>query len=170
MKQSKIDNLTAGYARQGFTDRQIKNRLKKEEEREQAERNQKPVKSVTISIEWRKSRTWGNNPHASARVEYIDGTWNSYDGYTASGCGYDKESTVIASALNDILRYKLWEIEDNAEMIASKPYGVRLSYDYNPHFEGGVGTSCYYRIAEWLGGTMKHTASGKTFDVYTIEF
>lgn len=66
----------------------------------EAEKNQKPVKRLTINIEWVKSRTWGHNPHATAEVEFHDGTFTRRDGFRASGCGYDKESTVVA----DILR------------------------------------------------------------------
>ena len=61
---------------------------------ENAERSQKPVKSITITIEWKKSRTWGMNPNANAQVEYKDGTYDTGSA-SASGCGYDKESTVI---------------------------------------------------------------------------
>jgi hypothetical protein len=47
MKQSKIDRLTNYYnAEQGMTERKLKNRLAKEEAKEKAQRNQKPVKSM----------------------------------------------------------------------------------------------------------------------------
>ena len=34
----------------------------------EAERNQKPVKSIDFSIEWKKSRTWGNCPRLDAFI------------------------------------------------------------------------------------------------------
>lgn len=140
--------------------------------KEEMIRNQKRVKVITISIEWKKSRTWGNNPHAEARVEFHDGTFRRMDGFTASGCGYDKESTVIAGIFNAFLLYKLYgplpsDYREylNGEQV-NKPYGVYLPGDWSAHYEGGIGTSCYYNISKFIGGTFEHIASGKTFDVY----
>lgn len=128
----------------------------------EAERAQKPVKSITINIEWKKSRTWGNNPRCEAAVHFHDGTFERSPVYTCSGCGYDKESTVIADVFNAYLKYKLHK---SGMVEAEKPYGMRCTADWK-YYEGGVGTSCYYRIAEFIGGTFKNLASGKTFDVY----
>lgn len=142
------------------------------------ERNQPHIKSLTITIEWKKSRTWGNNPHAEVQVEYKEpiapygGTFERRNGYTASGCGYDKESTVIAEIFNDFLKYKLYQTNlstepkyyRNGEKHAT-PYGVTIRPDYK-YFAGGIGTSCYTAISEYIGGTFEHVASGKTFDVY----
>jgi hypothetical protein len=127
----------------------------------EAEKSQKPVKSFTITIEWKQSRTWGANPHASAQVIYQDGTCGHTDDFSCSGCGYDKESTVIADIFNSLMKYRLHEIGATKE----HPYGVYLRDDYMS-FNGGVGTSCYYAIAEFIGGTFKNMASGKTFDVF----
>jgi hypothetical protein len=122
---------------------------------------------MTITIEWKKSSTWGNCPRAYASLQFADGSYYTTDNnYYASGCGYDKESTVIASIFNDFLRYKLWQREDKDN--TDKPYGISLNYDYSPYFDGGIGTSCYYSISEFIGGEFKHIASGKTFDVYTF--
>lgn len=139
-------------------------RMQKLLDRQTAERNQKPVESLTISIEWKKSRMWGNNPHAEVAVNFQDGTFERRDGYTASGCGYDKESTVIAAIFNDFLKYKLYQ-----ELDGNPPYGMYYKVPGQPSFRsynGGVGTSCYYRIAEFIGGTFENLASGKAFDVY----
>lgn len=130
-----------------------------------AHKGQKPIKSIVIEIQWKRSYMWGNNPHASASIEYKDGTTQWLNGYTCSGCGYDKESTVIASIFNDLLRYKLyrnWKKE--------KPYGCDL-YDkkegkYPPHFNGGVGMSCYYAISDFIGGRFENVKSGKTYDIF----
>ena len=165
MKQSKIDRLTKYYMEQeGMTARKLKNRLTKEMEQEDRERSQKPVKSLTISIEWRRSQMWGMNPHAEASVYFKDGTFERNDGYTAGGYGYDKESTVIAHIFNEYLRYKLWQREDMDNSKA--PYGVSLTFDWSPSFGWGVGTSCYYAIAEFIGGKFEDVTHGKTFDVY----
>lgn len=156
----------------------------KELDKQAAERNQEPIRELTISIEWKKSRTWGSNPSATAEVYFLNnsgGPWKtgffrSDKNYTCSGCGYDKESTVIAQIFNDFLKYKLWAMSE--EQIkgghgtgdkGSAPYGIHRSnynnMDYRG-FSGGIGTSCYYSIAEYIGGKFEHIASGKTFDVF----
>jgi hypothetical protein len=159
--------------------KQAKSLAKELAEKEQ-ERNQPEVKELLITIEWKKSRTWGANPHAEAAVTFKDGKegpwrtgfFRSYN-HTCSGCGYDKESTVIAEIFNLFLKYKLWNksIEEcnghpygnNAGKYHSSSCGAEIEYRY---YAGGVGTSCYYRIAEAIGGKFEHVASGSTFDVY----
>lgn len=137
------------------------------------EKNQKPVKTMTITIEWKKSRTWGANPHLSAEIKHVDGTYSRIDGITASGCGYCKGSTVLAELFNQTLKYKLWQLSN--EQIkgghgsgdsGNAPYGIN---SYNPmhrSFAGGIGVNCYYKIAEYIGGKFEQVANGKTFDVY----
>ena len=140
--------------------------------KEKAKREQRPVKAITITIEWRKSRTWGNNPHAEARVEFKDGTFRRMDGFTASGCGYDKKSTVIANIFNAFLLYKLYGPLPsdymeylNGEQVKT-PYGVHLPGEYSAYYDGGIGTNWYFNISKFIGGTFENVASGKTFDVF----
>ena len=64
----------------------VKREMEKEQKRIEAEKNQKPVKSITISITWVKSRAWGTNPNAEAFVCYHDKTAIRKDKYRASGC------------------------------------------------------------------------------------
>jgi len=140
----------------------------KQAARIEAERSQRPVRELTISIEWLKSRMWGSNPHATAQVAYRgedSPRFERREGYTCSGCGYDKESQVISEVFNDFLKYKLWKIPLDSEKI---PYGIRVSLhtDENRYYEGGVGTSCYTAISAFIGGRFDHVASGNTFDVY----
>lgn len=137
----------------------------KEYERIEAEKNQFPVRELTMTIEWKKSKTWGNNPHAEVKVNYHNGTYDRFDGFTCSGCGYDKESTVISDIFNKLMKYKLWKLDMLGENKNKVPYGIACYLD-NPHYSGGVGTSCYRSIAEFIGGKFEHIASGKTFDVY----
>jgi hypothetical protein len=172
----------------------------KEAARIEAEKNQRHVKEMTISIEWRKSRMWGNNPHAEVSTIYQnDGKGEYYapsQVFTCGGCGYDKESTVIASAFNAFLKYKLWgkmkkyarwerrnhdgpNTNENYKRVFCHPYGISISkafvgrdgkkYSEHRYFDGGIGTSCYTHdngIAAAIGGKFEHIASGKTFDVY----
>jgi hypothetical protein len=53
-----------------------------------------------IVIEWRKSRTWGMNPHISLGDER--------EAVHVSGCGYCKESTALAHCL-------CWLLEPDTE-------------------------------------------------------
>lgn len=147
------------------------NRIARELKKIEAEKNQKPVKELTISIEWKKSRTWGGNPHATAIVYYHDGTAERRDGYTASGCGYDKASTVVAEIFDDFLKYKLWRKlpEEKKYWInqekRAEPYGVVIRDDMR-YFSGGIGMSCFPAISEFIGGKFETVASGNSFDVY----
>ena len=168
MLQVKIDRLVRGYEKQGLTQRQINNRLKKEEAQEQEEKNQKPVQEMVINIEWKKSRTYGYCPTADAVVTHNDGTIRRVAGYKASGYGYDKESTVVAQICNDTLKYLLWNVAVDDRQKA--PYGVRFNDEFSHYYEGGVGVDCYYKIIEFLGGKFEKIASGKTFDSYKITF
>lgn len=133
-------------------------------------KNQKPVESIVISIEWIRSRTWGHNPAATADVTFKDGTFLRTKPYRCSGCGYDKESTVVAQVFNAFLKYKLYlpEIEIKVD---KAPYGARFRSYGNPEeeyrgYEGAIGMSCYPSISKFIGGELHHVASGKMFDVW----
>ena len=41
---------------------------------------------------------------------------------------------------------------------------------FYPHFNGGVGMSCYYRIAEFLGGKLEQIANAQMYDKYVFTF
>jgi hypothetical protein len=145
----------------------------KEEARIASEKAQKPVKQIKITIEWKKSRTWGNNPACVAEVTYLDGGFEESPTYRCSGCGYDKESTVIADVFNNYLKYKLWQLTpeqrkggNGSNDEGNAPYGISLYRGNWMSFSGGIGTSCYYAISEYLGGKFERISSGKTFDVY----
>lgn len=175
--------MTLKYTQEEIIARREARKQKRKDEKELAEidemRNQKPVNRITITIEWKKSRTWGSNPIAEATIGYKDGSFGRVGPFTCSGCGYDKESTVIARIFNTTLRYKLF-----TRLGVDSPYGMyyyngvskyesyknhdgkTISYYHNPGYNGGVGTSCYYKIAEFIGGKFVHVASGNMFDVY----
>ena len=171
--------------------RKIERSLSKQLAVIEAARNQKPVKSMTITIEWKKSRTWGSNPHAAARVQYCDGRSDYADDFTCSGCGYDKESTVIADIFNRFLQYKLYQPGRVTREYRTRGTGAKNAYGIanykngevskegtycgHPYYSGGVGASCYttysspeydQSVAGFIGGTFRKIASGSTFDVY----
>lgn len=146
------------------------NKLARKEARQEAkriakiekEKNQKPVQEIRFSIEWKKSRMWGYNPHLTAICYHKDGTQTRVES-KASGCGYDKESQVIADAFNVLLKYKLYELEEKQGI--QVPYGIYLNDTYKG-YSGGIGTNCYYSIGEAIGGKFEKVASGETFDAY----
>lgn len=130
--------------------------------------NSKDIESVNISVEWKKSSIWGMNPTATAKVNYTDGSCNYFEG-KASGCGYDKESAAIASALNNsysVLKLLFICSKKDPE---NKVYGYyNANKGYFPHISGGVGVSCYNAVFNLCGYKFEQTNSGKTFDCYLI--
>jgi hypothetical protein len=152
--------LTERAAAEGKTQRWIDNRLKKRQAELDTIAAAQGVKSVSIGVEWKKSRTWGSNPTASVKVCYADGTCQRYTG-TASGCGYDKETAAIAEALNKCPAISRALILHREKL----PYGARVN-EFSAGFSGGVGISCYYEVFEALGLKFEHVASGKMFDAY----
>ena len=126
-----------------------------------------------ITIEWKKSSMWGNNPTAEACIYGIEVVSSGSIG----GCGYDKGSTAVAKSLNQSLSFRKLLCEyknklENIDICNRECFGYGVSYGFTgaliPYFDGGVGTSCYQSIFEKLGYKMEHIARGKAFDVYTI--
>lgn len=134
-------------------------RIKKNQLIIDTQKNQKPVKDIKINIEWSKQ----GNPMCIAWVTYLDNSSNYFTA-KAGGYGYCKESTVIAEIFNYCLAYKLYEMHE----VEKKPYGINF-YNNKYYFAGAVGTSCYYNISEFIGGTFEKIASGKTFDAFTFK-
>ncbi|MFA7254351.1 MAG: hypothetical protein WC107_07450 [Patescibacteria group bacterium] len=127
--------------------------------------------SIVINIEWKKSRMWGYNPHAKARVHCKDGTFRTFE-TTCGGCGYDKHSTVVAHLLNECLLGVLTRAYAKGVMI---PYGATGCRDgiYPPRFDDGVGMSCYdgdHGVLTAIGCSIMHTASGDSFDSWCITY
>jgi len=127
--------------------------------------------SASVSIECKKSAMWGSNPSGSASVSYADKSRNIFESGSISGCGYDKESTAFAHAINQSNSFlkALYVLKDaNVETKNHDLFGYGSGYGILPRLEGGVGVSCFYRIFEKLGFKMDNAASGKTFDAYMI--
>lgn len=132
---------------------------KRLQELEAAESVELP-KAVNVSVGFVRSRVWGYNPHATVTAERRR-TFGR-----ASGCGYDKESAAIAYAFNDnpeIMRI----LYDHAEAGEAFPYGVHI-FAGLPSCDGGCGVSCFREIFEVCGYEWKQTASGNTFNAYTL--
>lgn len=151
-------------------------RLEKTLSKIQAVENSKPSEGIMVSVEWKKSTTWGANPTASVRSRYDGFMYSDNATGTASGCGYDKLSASVADAFNQCpsimaILYSRMEIEleknitlDYAKQVF--PYGS--GYTLLPYFEGGVGIECFRTILEFCGYEWTNSGSGKMFDCYTI--
>jgi hypothetical protein len=134
----------------------------------EAVKAQPELESLTITIEWRKSRMWGWNPYATGEAITKEG-YRMVGMAKASGCGYCKRSTVIADLFNQFLRHKLYDQKVISGLCKSKPYGIRLrevGKNWLSYFEGGIGEDCYSDISKAIGGTWKQIANAKHVDVY----
>lgn len=129
--------------------------------------NLQPIENITITVDWKRSKTWGMNPNAESFV-YGLGTLKSG---SVSGCGYDKLSTAVANVLNQIPQFlQLMYVVKNKNCKKSNRecLGYGSGYGILPAFEGGVGVSCYDRIFTNIGYKFETVSSGKTFDVFSI--
>ena len=90
---------------------------------------------ITISIEYKRSRTWGWNPNATIRATVRNNddyaiAWDMSTG-RASGCGYDKTSAATCHAFNNnkvLQAFALWNGFKPTEYARSRDYGY--TYDF----------------------------------------
>lgn len=127
---------------------------------------------LVITVEWKNSRMWRSNPTA----------WTNYGfkGSSIGGCGYDKQSTATAEALNSHLPLlKLLYQKKDREISAFKGdkkngynreiLGYGSGYGILPQFEGGVGVDCHKRILEGVGVEMRTVTNTNNTDVFLIK-
>lgn len=133
---------------------------------------------VEIIVEWVRSQTWGYNPHA-----YIMAGGEEYTG-TASGCGYDKESAAVSSALNQIpgVLHALYALKDQALSGGISDFscsactgrdnrnccGYGAGYGAIPSFEGGVGMPSILAVLGNCGYEVRFH-HGKRESAYILE-
>ena len=150
--------------------------IKKLEEAEKAA----DVVRVSVSVTWHKSRTWGYNPAAEIRIEDAAGHVKRYTG-SASGCGYDKESAAIASALNQSssINKMLYDCKE-AAISAGRTYEegseqntpfihYGAGYGSVPYFEGGVGVTSHIGVFKACGLDLKVSNHTDYSDFYYFE-
>ncbi len=171
-KNSKHIKAHIQQIHKGATARRIENKIKKLE-KEWADAAAQPTPArASIVIEWKKSRTWGRNYHATALVVY-PGSFQKEFTAACSGCGYDKESTVVADLLN---QFMLGVVIKKMKRLKEFPYGLRHDDNgvFPPRFSGGVGMSCYkdsYRndsVLQVLGWSLRNVAYTNTMDVWEL--
>ena len=149
--------------------------LEKDLEKLETVGNAENIKSISVSIVWHKSRTWGYNPTAEIRIETTNRYY--YETGTASGCGYDKRSAAVGSALNKIpaalkLLCDLKEVnapENITEYSNAKYIAYGAGYGAIPYYEGGVGYSCFDTIFNIAGFKRVCFNETKTTDYYYYE-
>ena len=147
--------------------------LQKKLERLEAIGKAEDVESVTINVTWKRNPTWGYNPTAEV---FVDTPSKVYKGIgTSSGCGYDKQTAAVGSALNGInsIIKMLCDTKEKAlEAGAAYNYSNRdviaygAGYGAVPYFEGGVGMSSFEHVFNACGYTLKHQNHTKTTDYY----
>ena len=93
----------------------------------------------TVDIDWAKSATWGLCPRV---------LWRGEKAAHASGCGYCKESTVLAEAL------RFLGATPEARM------AIRRT--------GGAGVSSVEDALKAQGWRLTKVASGKMYDAFTV--
>ncbi len=130
------------------------------------------LREVQISVEWKKNRTWGSNPTAEAQISGKN-CYNRYSSGSIGGCGYDKESTAVANALNQSNAFLklLYTFKENQEFEGKTNqdiFGYGSGYGILPRLEGGVGVSCYPRIFEKIGFKWSQVGNGKMYNAYLI--
>lgn len=166
-----------------FLYRYYEKRLNKELEKiKRVSKAEEFTGELILTIEWKKSYTWGKNPRVSTNYGFI--------GSSIGGCGYDKQSTATAEALNNDLRIlKLMYAKKNEELKNKKEeyteqngfktkserginhfcFGYGSGYGILPYFEGGVGVSSHEGVIKSLGLNMRCITSTNNTDVYLIK-
>lgn len=143
--------------------------------------------NVTISVEWKRSATWGYNPTATVTV-YAGNQWKQYTA-SASGCGYDKRTAAVGAALNqsDSIKKMLYSAKEKAlnnppevgrycggnyfEESTSNNSLIHYGAGYGvlPYFEGGVGINSFRGVFEACGYKCTADHGTKYTDFYQFE-
>ena len=141
-------------------------------------RDAEEIRSVSISIDWKRNATWGYNPTATVTINGI----YQFSG-TASGCGYDKRTAAVGAALNQsiiilkmlytakekALRKAPAKIRNNPESSNADLIHYGAGYGVLPYFEGGVGMTSFRGVFEAWGLRCTHSHETKTTDYYYFE-
>lgn len=119
------------------------------------------VVEIHVSVDWKKSRTWGSNPTAEVWLSYDCCKKGGGSAYAKSasigGCGYDKRSTAVSEALS--------KLNSDAKAALDRLVfegGERVWKEYVfdkgpvPHFSfGGKGISTFTGLFPYIGCSAK---------------
>ena len=115
------------------------------------------VVEIHVSVDWKKSRTWGHNPTAEVWLLYEGDVWGGGTAYAKSrsvgGCGYDKRSTAVSEALakldNDAKAALDRLVFEGGEEVWKE---YVFSKSPVPHFSfGGKGISTFTGLFPYIG-------------------
>ena len=125
---------------------------------------------LNFFVAWKRSKVWGYCPS----IYLYNPQEQKTKKYYASGCGYDKRSTVVSRALNDNPYCRLLFAEYRAKVERgeiAKDYGIEFEKDSNgAYLCGGVGCECYPRIFASVGYSFKwYSADYSDSDFVQIE-
>lgn len=129
----------------------------------------KKVTDIELSTSWSTGSVYGWQAQTEIKICYNDNTCDYFTGKKIGGCGYDKLSTAISSALNQstYLKKELYKRANYAYNKGLKPkevLGYGCGYGATPYFEGGVGENSILGILQKLGFEVVARASHKKFD------
>ena len=138
------------------------------------------AESIDILVEWKFNRTWGYIPTATVTVHTGVGNYTATG--RASGCGYDKRTTAVGNALNEIdaIKKMLCTCKENAIKAGKKSKNpLEINSDSNrdyiaygagygaiPYFEGGVGMSSFEHVFNACGFVLDHCYETDSTDYY----
>jgi hypothetical protein len=148
--------------------------LAKERELLEAIENAPSVQSIAVFVTWKRSACWGSNPTACVTVS-AGGRKSQYEN-RAGGCGYDKLSACVASALNESMSVKKL-LHDKKESVLSvdpeasshSAIGYGAGYGATPYLEGGVGMSSLISVLEACGMKLEDSWHTKDMDAYAFQ-
>lgn len=125
---------------------------------------------IAIDVNWKKSRTWGHNPTAEVWAT-LSGVRSDYGTGHASGCGYDKRSTAVCSALRDmplmqtLMMWPKLNVDSDygglaASVVNKRDYGYVLDF-------AGMGMRVFLNFMRKNGFDVVEM-EGDTFDGYVL--
>lgn len=122
------------------------------------------IKCLEVRIIHCESRIWGYVPKAYYTVVFDDNTSSDGKSSSQTGCGYDKISSALAEVFNDVAKGMAYRKRKKKE----KPYGIGKDLNNLPYFQGGIGESCYFKIARFLGLKKIVVHRGSVENFYTF--
>lgn len=135
------------------------------------------INCVTICIDWSRN-VYGMQAQATIDIVYDSGRCERLEGERTGGCGYDKYSAAVSSALRESdYMYKLLYEYVNKQMNLTEDkrrfgYGMGVSvngFDCLPWFENGVGINSTLHAIELITGLSHETEhETKNSDFYII--
>lgn len=146
------------------TERGVAGKLARINEEYRIKAEKEDVKELEIYIYW-----GDRNAFAQIRATNKSGDTVFESGYTVSGYGYDKISTIVSNVCNNTLSGMLFRKLNNKRKRTNLPYGIG-THAFFPYFQGGIGLSCYYSIFEFLGGKMEHVVDRSDYDYIRVTF